>query len=78
VIVDRWTGGLNDKDIIAPDVLTNLDEDLTITEGPHLGLGEFHAHVATDIGRQFTVSVASEYLHVFWHIVYPLLYSIAD
>ena len=38
VVVDRGTGGLEDKHIPTPDVLQDFDVDLSITEAAHLDL----------------------------------------
>jgi hypothetical protein len=67
VIVNRRTGGLNDKDIGATDIFADLDKNLTIAEGPDFSGRQRLTQVPADLFSQGPISVTGEQLDFIYH-----------
>src|SRR6185437_15600478 len=67
VVVGRRAGRLHDEAVHAPDVLVDLDVDLTVGEARDLGAAERRLDVAADRLRQLAVGVSAEYGEGFEH-----------
>ena len=63
VVVGREGGRLDDEDILAADVLVDLDEHLHVGEAPHAGLGQRQVEEGRDRLGQRPVAVAGQDLH---------------
>ena len=64
----RWSlagkrGRLDDEDVLAADVLLDLDEDLHVGEAPHLAPGERYVEIGGNGLRQRTIGVSRDELH---------------
>ena len=63
IVVGRMRGRLDDEDVLAADVLVDLDEDLHVGEAVHGGLGEVEAQRGGNGLGQRSDAVAGEQLH---------------
>ena len=43
MMVGRWAGGLQDKDVLAPDILLDLDERFAIRERGDSAFAQLHS-----------------------------------
>ena len=58
VVVGRERGRLDHEDVLAADVLLDLDEDLHVGEALHLTLGRWHLQMGADRLRERPVAVS--------------------
>ena len=63
VVVGRERDGLDHEDVLAADVLLDLDEDLHVREALHLPLGRRDLEVGADRLGERPVGVAGDELH---------------
>ena len=64
IVVGRIAGGLNDEDILAADILVDLDEHLLVGEAAHAGIGQRHLEIVGNRSGQRQVAVPGEQFHV--------------
>ena len=64
IVVGGVGGRLDDEDVLAADVLVDLDEDLHIGEAADAGLGQRQVQAGGNGLRQRPVAVAGEDLHI--------------
>ena len=64
MIVSRWTGRLNNKNIAPTNVLLDFDVGLAVGKCANRGLAERHSNVITNAPGQVAVGRAAEYLHL--------------
>ena len=64
VLVGGGAGGLNDKDVIATDVIVKFDEGFAVRKGRHSGFAERNLDLGGNPLRQFAVRVAGKDLQL--------------
>ncbi len=64
VVIRREAGRLDHEDILAADVLQDLDEDLHVGEAPHRGLGQRDLQIGSDRLAERAIAVAGDDFHL--------------
>src|SRR5208337_1389489 len=60
VVVGGGTGGLDDEDVMAPDILADLYANLSVTEGGDQGFPQAYREMFANIAGQLGVGIAGE------------------
>jgi hypothetical protein len=63
VVVGRIGGGLDDKDVLAADVLLDDDKHLVVGKAADLGLGQRQVQIVADGLGQHAVGIAGQQFH---------------
>ncbi len=63
IVVRRRTGRLDNEDVLAADVLVDLDEDLLVGEAADAGLGQRQVEIGGDRRRKLGVRVPRQDFH---------------
>ena len=58
IVVGGMAGRLDDKYILAADILVNFDENLVIGEALHAGIGQRYAEIFGDRGGKWQIAIA--------------------
>ncbi len=63
IVVGGIAGGLDHEDVLAADILLDLDEHFHVGEAADLRLGEGQLQILADLLGQFAVGIARDQLH---------------